>query len=970
MPPRSTLSRRCGLFCRRGSVHWIAGAVVLLLLAGGVLWWLRTDSEELTRTQARITVMSGPGRNEPVTLDTTLYRPSSASAAHPVPAVLLAHGFGNSKDGVSSDARRLARSGYAVLTWSARGFGASTGQVHLNDPDYEVADAQRLIDVLAQRNDIARDGVGDPRVAAMGASYGGALALLLAGHDSRVDSVVAQITWNDLSRALFPNSAATPNGSAAAPGVLKKAWAGALFGSNVLRTPINSANAVNPANAANQPPNANQLSAATCGRLSEPVCRMYLESATTGRASAQTQQLLYRSSPASVIDRIRVPTLLLQGAHDTLFPLDQADANARGISANGAPVHVAWFNGGHDAGAPTDAELTRLRDLTSEWLGHYLQQSGAQPASSFSYSNASGLGLSQPGVHITSYATAHYPGLSGNTAARGIALTGAAQHVANPPNGTPAALSSLPGLGALLSLAGNVPSVTGADREINGEHAQFDSAPLHQPVTVVGAPTVGIRVSSSASEAVLFAKLYDVNDNGDARLINDAAAPLRLTGLTSSLSDAKPVTVTLPAAAYTFDKGHRLRLVLATADQAYSGPAEPALYTVALATNSPGITLPQVTARAQNSQDNGWQLVLAVSIAVVLAGVLGAICIARWRRGHGSRGRPVLDATLCNVPLAVRGLRKTYRGGFIAVSGVEFEVAANQVVGLLGPNGAGKTTTLRMLLGLIKPSGGEARIFGYRSEPGAPVLSNVGALVEGPGFLPHLSGRENLALYWRATGRPAQDAHMDDVLEVAALGEAIDRKVRTYSHGMKQRLAIAQAMLGMPRLLLLDEPTDGLDPPQIAVMRSVLQRYAVDGRAVLVSSHLLAEVEQTCSHVVVMHQGRSIAAGGVSEVIGGSTTVLLEVDDPERAAQLLRKLPQVEAVQHTGEGLVVTVPGDRSVMVAALVNAGIGIERVVPQRRLEDAFLSLIAQQPPVNPTVDPIMVDSVSAESTSGVDA
>ncbi len=144
-------------------------------------------------------------------------------------------------------------------------------------------------------------------------------------------------------------------------------------------------------------------------------------------------------------------------------------------------------------------------------------------------------------------------------------------------------------------------------------------------------------------------------------------------------------------------------------------------------------------------------------------------------------------------------------------------------------------------------------------------------------------------------------------------------------------------------------------------MRSVLQRYAVDGRAVLVSSHLLAEVEQTCSHVVVMHQGRSIAAGGVSEVIGGSPTVVLEVDDPERAAQLLRKLPQVEAVQQTREGLVITAPGDRSAMVAALVHAGIGIERVVPRRRLEDAFLSLIAQQP----TVDP-----VSAESTSGVNA
>src|SRR5690606_25377266 len=212
------------------------------------------------------------------------------------------------------------------------------------------------------------------------------------------------------------------------------------------------------------------------------------------------------------------------------------------------------------------------------------------------------------------------------------------------------------------------------------------------------------------------------------------------------------------------------------------------------------------------------------------------------------------DPELRDVPLVITGLTKRYRDGEFAVRDLSFRVERNQVLGLLGPNGAGKTTTLRMLMGLIHPDAGEIRIFGHRVTPGAPVLSRLGSFVEGPGFLPHLSGRANLELYWRATGRPLADAHLDEALEIAGLGAALDRPVRTYSQGMRQRLAIAQAMLGLPDLLVLDEPTNGLDPPQIAEMRRVLTRYAAGGRTVIVSSHLLAEVEQTCTHVVVMHR--------------------------------------------------------------------------------------------------------------------
>ncbi|HSR23419.1 MAG TPA: ABC transporter ATP-binding protein, partial [Candidatus Eisenbacteria bacterium] len=200
---------------------------------------------------------------------------------------------------------------------------------------------------------------------------------------------------------------------------------------------------------------------------------------------------------------------------------------------------------------------------------------------------------------------------------------------------------------------------------------------------------------------------------------------------------------------------------------------------------------------------------------------------------------------------------------------------------------------------------------------------------------------------WRSTGRPEPDAHLDEALEIAGLGDAIHRKVRKYSHGMKQRLAIAQAMLGLPELLVLDEPTDGLDPPQIAEMRRVLRSYATGGRAVLVSSHLLAEVEQTCTHVVVLHRGEVVAAGPVDDIVGDSPSVQFDVSDPVVAAEVLRR-SGVRSVASEGGGTVVAdLDGTpRGAAVAALVRAGVEVTRVVPRRRLEDAFLALVGGDP------------------------
>jgi ABC-2 type transport system ATP-binding protein len=405
--------------------------------------------------------------------------------------------------------------------------------------------------------------------------------------------------------------------------------------------------------------------------------------------------------------------------------------------------------------------------------------------------------------------------------------------------------------------------------------------------------------------------------------------------------------------------GHRLRLVISTTDQGYALPLDARTYTVALAGDG-ALTLPVL---ATSTIGGGVRDLLPWALALLAAVGLGVPAVAfagrLARRGTvldpaqesesgadvSRAGVPRAEVPSAAVPLAVRGLGKAYGDGYRAVSELSFTVERGWVLGLLGPNGAGKTTTLRMLMGLIAPSEGGIRVFGEPIRPGAPVLSRVGAFIEGPGFLPHLTGLANLQLYWQATGRPAVDARLDEALEVAGLGEDLQRRVRTYSHGMRQRLAIAQAMLGLPDLLVLDEPTNGLDPPQIREMREVLSRYAATGRTVVVSSHLLAEVEQTCTHVVVMHRGRLVAQGPVAELVGSATALVVDVDDPARAAQVAAGLDGARDVAVTTSGIVLRLVGTpRGVLVAALVAAGLQVDRVAPQRGLEEAFLALVGE--------------------------
>ena len=289
------------------------------------------------------------------------------------------------------------------------------------------------------------------------------------------------------------------------------------------------------------------------------------------------------------------------------------------------------------------------------------------------------------------------------------------------------------------------------------------------------------------------------------------------------------------------------------------------------------------------------------------------------------------------------GLTKAFGDDVLAVDDLTFEVGRGQVFGLLGPNGAGKTTALRMLLGLIRPTAGSSHLLGERVRPSVPVLSRVGALVESPAFVPHLSGMDNLRLYWQAGRNADDDMHLEPALEVAGLGNAINRKVRTYSQGMRQRLGLAQSLLGHPDLIVLDEPTNGMDPHQMREVRRLIRRLSDDGTTVLLSSHLLAEVEQVCTHAAVMNRGRLVTAGTVAALTGPSNTVLLDVDDRARARSLLAETAGVAAVDEQEDGLAVRLDGIRSSdVVARLVHGGVAVEQAVARRHLEDAFLELL----------------------------
>jgi len=299
----------------------------------------------------------------------------------------------------------------------------------------------------------------------------------------------------------------------------------------------------------------------------------------------------------------------------------------------------------------------------------------------------------------------------------------------------------------------------------------------------------------------------------------------------------------------------------------------------------------------------------------------------------------VIDA----APVVARGLVKRY-GDIVAVAGVDLTVEPGDVFGYLGPNGAGKTTSLRMMLGLIRPTAGSAKLFGR--DPivdGAKALEGVAGFVEGPRFYPYLSGRRNLQLL-AAYDEPSSHSRIEEVLETVELRDRAKDRVGGYSHGMRQRLGIAAALLRQPRLLLLDEPATGLDPAGMRDMRDLIRRLAGEGITILLSSHLLYEVEELCNRVAILRQGLMVYEGTLDTLLATATTgYRLRTRDPERARTVCLNQSGIENATLEGNELRFSADEDAvAALSIALGQARVSITQLVAEAAsLEELFLGM-----------------------------
>lgn len=563
----------------------------------------------------KLTVTNGPpGHHQTVHIDYDLYVPDVATAATPQPAIMYFNGFAGAKDDSSGAplGRFFASHGYVYLPFTSEGFGHSDGQIELDSPEYDVKNARALIDLLATKNYVLKDAAGDPRVGLTGGSYGGAIQLLTAEFDQRVDAITPFRTWNTLEYSLGPNNLRSNYQPQALPccGVLKTEWT-TLFFADGLVQPFQG-NGGGPGAIPSQLP---------CPGYDPRICPTYLDTVATNSVSAATRALVDNSSPASYFNGgtsydqasggLNIPTLIGQGEEDTLFNLNDGIANYLAIQARGVPVKMLWHSNGHGyndqpgeddvfGGDVSKPNQDYIPQRLLSWFNRYLRlDAAADTGPGFSYFR-DWVPYDHNGSAAPAYGTAPgYPAqapltftLSGTN---GLALPGApvvagTAQVLNPPLGQPASYTETSNFQcATCTLPGGAPTPFSSIQPSNPpcaalcEYVDFTSTPFGRDVVSVGVPTAHVHVSSSSGQQIAFyGKVYDVAPDGSAELIKRLISPVRV------FDQSRAADIQLPGFAHRFAAGHAVRLEIASTDMTSGSTRTPDLVSiVAGATTDP-----------------------------------------------------------------------------------------------------------------------------------------------------------------------------------------------------------------------------------------------------------------------------------------------------------------------------------------------------------------------------------------------
>lgn len=576
-------------------------------------------------TTLHFRVLVGPQGSQVCDIIGDLYRPSTASRAHPAPAILTTNGFGGSKDDQAYLGQAAASRGYAVLSYSGLGFGGSSCKIELDDPDWDGKAASQLIGFLGgapgvgftdaahthpfaapdyvAHDKVAHDGKAyrfDPRVGMVGGSYGGEVQFAAAAIDPRLDAIVPLITWNDLSYSLEPNNVDFVRGvTSATAGVVKLDWPALFFAEG---------SAVDGTQGFQQDPSRVE----GCPNFDNRVCASFAQGVGEGFPDAATQTLLRHASVESYMSRIRIPTLLMQGENDTLFNLQEAIANYQALQARGVPVSMVWQSWGHSDGTPAPGEFASNATVFNTyegqrvlaWFDHYLKGLRVSTGPGFAYYR-DWIPFHGSGPDSVQYATApSFPG-SGAQAVRlylsgtnslvstpGAVQSGSASY-ANAPGGVPTSYSETS------AVQGSFPNGQPGPSDAQGTFVAYASGALSHAVDIAGVPSAILHLSAPSAAATqgigpagmaeLFAKIYDVAPDGTVTLVHRLVSAVRVGDVTA------PVSIQLPGIVHRFAAGHRIELVIAATDAAFKNSYPVTPVSVVTSPSEPGVlTLPIV----------------------------------------------------------------------------------------------------------------------------------------------------------------------------------------------------------------------------------------------------------------------------------------------------------------------------------------------------------------------------------------